>query len=408
MVAGRTARSSGATRDALRRHNLSAVLRAVHLHGARSRSSLTTSTGLNRSTIAALVGELVDYGLVVEGEPESTGGAGRPSPMVAPCDDHVVVIGVDVASTWIRMGVAGVGGQLVAHHHHDVDNDGRSYGATLAHITTLLGEVREALRPTQQVVAVGVAAPGIVRSSDGFVHLAPNVGWRDVAFGADLAAALDHAIPVHVANEAHLGAMAEHTRGAGVGVADMVYLSGEIGVGGGVIIDGQLQLGADGYSGEVGHIPVTTGTEATPCRCGGIGCLEAEVGELALLRLAGRADQRPLSRTVATVLAAAAAGEGADLQALIEIGHRLGRGIAGLVNLLNPRRIVLGGYFSDAFPLLEAPVGAELAGRALSPNRSSLGVVPAALGDRSALIGALEVALAPLLDDPASSPVRRS
>lgn len=408
MVAGRTARSSGATRDALRRHNLSAVLRGVHLHGARSRSALTASTGLNRSTIAALVGELVDYGLVEEGEPEATGGAGRPSPMVAPSDDHVVVIGMDVASTWIRVGVAGVGGRLVVQHHHEVDNDGRPYAETLAHLTTVLDQVRDALRPAQHVVAVGVAAPGIVRSNDGFVHLAPNVGWREVALGADLAAALDHEVAVHVANEAHLGAMAEHIRGAGVGVADMVYLSGEIGVGGGVVIDGHLQLGADGYSGEVGHIPVTTGREATPCRCGGLGCLEAEVGELALLRLAGRTDDRPLSGTVAALLAAAAEGEGPDRGALTEVGHRLGRGVAGLVNLLNPRRVVLGGYFSDAFPLLDAAIGAELQARALGPNRSALSVVPAALGDRSALIGALEMALAPLLDDPASSPVRRS
>ncbi len=407
MVAGR-ARSSGATRDMLRRHNLSTVLRGVHLRGAMSRSALTTETGLNRSTIAALVTELVDFGLVVEAEPESTGEAGRPSPMVTPTDAHVVAIGVDVASQWIRVGVGGIGGRLSIQLHHEVDNDGRPYADTLDHLTDLLSTVRGQLHPGQHLVAVGVAAPGVVRTHDGFVHLAPNVDWHDAPLGTDLADRLGGDVAVRVANEAHLGAMAEHTRGAGVGVTDLVYLSGEIGVGGGVISDGRLHLGADGYSAEIGHVPVTSGPEATRCRCGALGCLEAEAGELALLRLAGQAARPSLSRAVAEVVARAEAGDATAVAALVEVGHRLGRGIAGMVNLLNPRRVVIGGYFAEVFGLLEGPLGEELDARTLAPHLASLTVVPAALGDSSALIGAVELALDPLVADPASSPVRRT
>ena len=125
----------------------------------------------------------------------------------------------------------------------------------------------------------------------------------------------------------------------------------EIGVGGGTIIAGRLQLGADGYSGEIGHIPVNTGPDATSCRCGSVGCLEAETGALALLALTGHQHTDHLSDAVRGIIATAAAGDEDVQRSLHEIGVRLGRGLAGMVNLLNPRRIVLGGYFADAFEL---------------------------------------------------------
>lgn len=396
--------AKGATRDSLRRHNLSAVLSRVHLAGPQTRSALTTTTGLNRSTIGALVAELVDLGLVEEAEPESTGAAGRPSPLVRPTRGRVGVLAVDIASKWLTVAVGGLGGTLDGTLHREVDNDDRSYEDTLAELGDMVEEVRGALPAGMRLLSVGVAAPGVVRTHDGFVHVAPNVAWRERPLGADVARLLGDELAVVVNNEAHLGARAEHLRGAGVGVDDLIYLSSEIGVGGGAIIEGHLQVGADGYSGEIGHIPVNTGPDATRCRCGSIGCLEAETGALALLHLVGQADAHHLSTEVGRVIARATNGDPVAREALEEIGRRLGRGLAGMVNLLNPRRIVLGGYFGEGLEWLRPGIDPELRLHALDPHLAGVSVVPAALRETSALIGAAEVALEPLLSDPAMSP----
>jgi predicted NBD/HSP70 family sugar kinase len=179
-----------------------------------------------------------------------------------------------------------------------------------------------------------------------------------------------------------------------------------VGVGGGAVVGGHLHLGADGYSGEVGHLLVETGPGAARCRCGNTGCLESETGALALLRLSGREGLDPIPSTISAVVAAAAEGDQAARTALQLVGQRLGRGLGGLVNVLNPRRIVLGGWFAEAFDHLEPAVAEELARAALAPTWVGAQVVPAALRDRSALVGALEVVLEPLLADPLASPVR--
>ena len=388
----------------MRRHNLSTVLRRVHRGGAQSRSALTAATGLNRSTIGALVAELVELGLVEEGEPEWTGSAGRPSPLVHASTGHVVVAAVDIGSKWLTVAIGGLGGVITHRVHREVDNDGRPYEETLAGIAELIADARGTLTDTQQLFSIGVAAPGVVRTNDGFVHVAPNLRWRNVPLGKDLAEATGFEGRILVANEAHLGARAEHLRGAGIGVNDMIYLSSEIGVGGGTITAGQLHLGADGYSGEIGHIPVNTGPDATDCRCGSIGCLEAETGELALIRIMDRDPGDHLSAVVHEIIADALAGDERSRDALHEIGRRLGRGLAGPVNLLNPRRIVLGGYFAEAFPIVKSGMDSVMTVHSLAPHMAGLSIVPAALEEASTLIGAVEIALEPLLGNPAMSP----
>lgn len=135
-----------------------------------------------------------------------------------------------------------------------------------------------------------MAVPGVVRREDGLVHFAPNLGWREAPLGARLASRLRSqlglSIPILCRNDASLGAMAEHIRGVGSGVANLVYVHAEVGVGGGIIADGKLLEGASGYAGEVGHMRVNS--EGTPCRCGSRGCWETEVGEDTLVALAGR------------------------------------------------------------------------------------------------------------------------
>ena len=216
--------------------------------------------------------------------------------------------------------------------------------------------------------------------------------------GAALADALDVSVPISVANDADLGALVEQRRGAAIGYQHVLFISGEYGVGGGLIVDGQPLTGAAGYGGEVGHLPVNP--NGSPCRCGSVGCWETEIGEAALLRMAGRPTGGGRGE-VDAMLSEAEAGSPAALSALDHVGHWLGIGLAGLVNVFNPELIVLGGLFGRIHPFVGAGLEHELDRRALAAPRGLVRVVPAKLGVDAPLLGAAELAFEPLIADPA-------
>ena len=185
-----------------------------------------------------------------------------------------------------------------------------------------------------------------------------------------------------------------------MGVDNVLFISGEVGVGGGLIVDGRPLTGVAGYGGEIGHIPVNPAGAA--CRCGSVGCWETEVGEGALLRRAGHPAAGGRA-AVEAVLREAADGSPVALAALDHVGRWLGLGLAGLVNVLNPRLVVLGGLFGRIHPLDRGRPSrrSSTAGRLPAP-RALVRVVPASLGVDAPLLGAAELAFEPLLADPAA------
>jgi predicted NBD/HSP70 family sugar kinase len=204
---------------------------------------------------------------------------------------------------------------------------------------------------------------------------------------------------VLVGNEADLGAMAEHVRGAGAGTSDLVYLSGEAGLGGGIIVGGRPLGGADGYGGEVGHTMVNP--QGVLCRCGRRGCWETEVGEDAVLRATGFAPGTPF----ATVLAAYDAGNGRVAHGMKTIGYWLGAGVADLVNIFNPQMVIFGGITQHLFRMAEVDVRAAVAAALTAPREHVTLAVPGLHLD-SELLGAAELAFGPLLLNPlAAEPV---
>jgi predicted NBD/HSP70 family sugar kinase len=249
------------------------------------------------------------------------------------------------------------------------------------------------------IVGIGVAVAGIVRRSDGVVSMAPNLGWIDVPLGARLARALSVAVPISVVNDADAGVLGEYRRGAAVGVDNVVFVSGEVGVGGGLIVDGRLLTGAAGFAGEIGH--VTVNPDGAPCRCGSIGCWETEVGERVLLARAGHAPDEGKDG-IDAVLHEAEAGSETALAAIDHVGRWLGIGLGGLINVLNPRLVILGGPNGRLLPLARQRIEATLELYALSASRSQVRIVPATLGVDAPLIGAAEMAFDPLLSDPAA------
>ncbi len=255
-----------------------------------------------------------------------------------------------------------------------------------------------------RLVGIGVAVAGVVRSNDGLVSMAPNLGWQDVPLGELLADRLGMDVPISIANDADAGALAEHRRGAAIGVDDIMYVSGEVGVGGGAIVGGRPMTGAAGYGGEIGHMPLNP--NGRRCRCGATGCWETEIGERTLLALADRPTDAG-SVGVEAVLADAAAGDPGAVAALEHVGRWMGIGLAGLVNILNPRLVILGAMLGRIYPFVQTTVEAELASRALPAPGRLVRILPATLGVDAPLCGAAELAFEPLLSDPAAWFLRR-
>ena len=205
-------------------------------------------------------------------------------------------------------------------------------------------------------------------------------------------------MPLAIANEADLGGLAEHRRGAAVGEADVVYVASEVGVGGSVTVGGRPLVGAAGYAGEIGHMVVNPG--GTACACGSFGCWETEIGERAMLSTAGRPATGGRA-AVDELIDAAMAGEPAASASIERLGEWLGIGVVSLVNIFNPTLVVLGGVLGRVHPLVSDGLNAALDRRALPASRSLVRVVPAALGVNAPIIGAAELAFEPMLTDPA-------
>lgn len=386
----------GTNQEAVRRHNLGTLLRHVHGVGQISRAELTSLMGLNRSTIAGLVGELESLGISEHTTPVGGArqGAGRPSAGVRIAAGGPYVIAVDLGVDRAVVARVGLGGRVLARAQAPVHSHGEAWqvGASVA---ALIRQVVEDAPPEAPLVGIGISVPGLVRRRDGLVRLAPNLEWHDVSFGGIVLAALGLDVPVSLANDADLGALAEHVRGAGVGVDDLIYVSGNVGVGAGVIAGGVRLEGAGGYAGEVGHLRFNP--QGRPCHCGNLGCWETEVGAHAI----AEAIDCPPDKVAQ--LDEVLEGFTEPTRELRATGTALGHGLASIVNTFNPRLIVLGGYFRPLYPLVGKEVDKGLADRALPAPLESVTLVLPALGSDSALLGAAEVALEPLFVDPVAA-----
>jgi predicted NBD/HSP70 family sugar kinase len=376
---------------------MSAIVGEIHRHGAVSRSELADRTGLTRDTVRALVGELAGLGLVSEEPGGALGAHGTRSSLVEPRMLGAVALAIEIGVGSLAVAIVGLGGKILGTDRVERPRGRTSVDQTISDVFEIASRLLERTRTREALVGVGVSVVGIVRRSDGLVHFAPNLDWREVPLGELLAEALGSTVPLLVANDADLGALAEHRRGAAVTVDNIVFLSGEVGVGGGVIVGGRMLTGVAGYAGEIGHIPVNP--DGVDCHCGSFGCLETEIGEGALLVRAGHGAGGGRS-AIDRLLVEASVGVPAALSALETNGRWLGVGLATLINVFNPEVIVLGGLFGRLHQYTAASMETELGRRALKQSRERVRVVPSQLGIDAALVGAAELAFEPMLADP--------
>ena len=390
-------RSAPANQRSVRRHNLGVVLRHVAERGARSRAAIALETGLNKTTVSSLVGELIEFGLVRETELELRGTVGRPALPVELSGHGVAGLGLEVGVDFLAARAADLSG--AERHRASLVGDNRERPMD-AVLDDLAGLARDALGALGEagVVAIGavVALPGLVDSA-GRLLVAPNLGWRDLSVPEQLAGRLGPtSFPLRAENEANLGALAELWQGAGRELRDFIYVSGELaGIGAGIVVRGELFRGAGGFGGELGHI--TVDPEGDLCACGSRGCVETRVALWALLEAAGL-DPGAGAQELA---GCAESGDERTLEALAAAGRWLGVGIASAVNLLNPRGIVVGGYLATLAPWLSPGLEQELDARVLSAGWDRPRLVTSAIGAEAAVRGAAGLALRRVYEDPA-------
>jgi predicted NBD/HSP70 family sugar kinase len=384
------------SQEEVRRHNLGTLLRYVHVHGATSRAELTSRLGLNRSTIGALTAELATAGLVTEEAPRETGRAGRPSLVVRPESAKVYAYAISIEVDRLRAARVGLGGQILDRRETD-----RPRGMqVLDAVQPLAGFVRDMGKDVPgdaRGVGVGLAVAGMVRRADGMVRLAPTIGWVEEPVGPALGAELGEAGKLTVGNHADVSALVEHSRGAAAGCDNVIYLYGDVGVGGGIIAGGRRVTGHGGYGGEVGHMVVNP--QGRPCSCGSRGCWETEIGEYALLKLAGR-EHETGREAVLGVVEAAMRGDRSAQHAVRVVGDWIGFGVGNLVNIFNPEAVIFGGTLRDIYLVAAAQIRSRLNAIALPACREHIRLRTPELGTDAALIGAAELAFEHLLEDP--------
>ena len=339
-----------------------------------TQAELARASGLAPATVSTIVRDLAQQGLV-----DSVPGAGRRGSAVRLSPSAGAVIGIVFGHSHLSVALGDLTGKVLSERRREYFAD--DHRAALAQARTLLSELDEEAG-TYRSLALGLPAP---IQGDMVSSAAIFPGWEEV--NARSVAEDAFGVPVHVENDANLGALAEHRLGAGRGYDSSVFIKTSSGVGAGIVIGDQLYQGAGGTAGEIGHI--TLDEQGPPCRCGKRGCLEAYTSTPFVQQqldgqLAGPAN-------VDQVVAAARAGNVAARRALEEAGMHLGRGVASIVNILNPGLIVIGGDMARAGDLFLEPTRIGLRRYALDPVADTQ-VVASELGSRASLVGAVLLA----------------
>ncbi|MET9643262.1 ROK family protein [Streptomyces syringium] len=390
------------------RSALGPALALVHTGRAPTRAVLTAELGVTRATAGAVAAELEALGLIqVDARPAAPAGSqGRPSHRLAIDPHGPVVLAAQIHADGFRAALVGLGGRMVATAPGCMTVPADPARIIDAVVEAGAGLLRETGR---RCLGAGLAVPSAVAEPDGTALNPLHLSWPA---GAPVRALFAEALaksgvrgpdgsPVAgvAGNDVNLAALAEHRHGAGRGAQHLLCVAtGHRGVGGALVLDGRLHTGSSGLALEVGHL--TVNPAGVPCHCGSRGCLDVETDPLAFLTAAGRdpgpevsllQQSRDLLRSEygdPTVRAAA------DL-----IAGRLGLGLAGLVNILNPDRVVLGGLHRELLDADPERLRAVVADRSLWGRSGSVPILAASL-DHNSLIGAAEAAWQPVLDDP--------
>jgi predicted NBD/HSP70 family sugar kinase len=443
--------------DAMRARNQALVLGEDSKRGSLTRAALSEITGLTKTTVSKLIADLIEAGLVVEAGAVRDGERGRPGMEVRLSGQRISAVGLEINVDYLAVRVVDLARSVRLRRTQAVDNRSAQPVDTLAKLQELtLSAVDEAVDLGLRVVGGVVAVPGPVDLRSGTVHNAPNLGWRDVP----VLSLLELPFPLHVENEANLAALGELWFGSGP--PDFLHVSGEIGIGAGLVVRGGLFRGSHGFAGELGHVVVSP--DGPFCRCGSHGCLEQYASLDALLAATGltfeaatttpagppasTAEAQTTGRPASTagsepagklesvlesvlesswagtsepaagsvtesgsagvmpagiprIVSLLAEGDAGALAACERAGWALGVALSSAINLMDPDTIVLGGIYAPLFPWIGDVVSETLESRLGQMRQVVPSVVVSKLGPEAATLGAAGQVIQQIIADPA-------
>lgn len=373
--------SLGVSSALVRAVNLAAVLQHVMGHPGMSRADVAVAMGVTRSTVSRLVDDLVAGGFLAEGTPVA-GARGRPATPLSPAAGTFVGVGCELNVDRAACMMVDLTGEVIAERIIDIDAVKLGPQGSLGRLAELRRELKAELPTSMQVLGVHLAVPALVDSVERKVLRAPNLGWENVQ--------LDD---MGVSNDIDCAALSllESTR-MGVGKSTFIYVSGEVGIGAAVCIDGELRGGRHGWANELGH--VTVDPAGPCCGCGARGCLEAYAGQRTMLATAGVA-------SVGALVEALEAGDEAATGTVRTVGWALGIALSSAMNLLDVSRILLGGHLAVLHPWLRPVIEDEVGQRVLWAPLTEVQIAPVDESPRRTAYGAAWAEIKEAVSDPA-------
>lgn len=379
----------------VRQINLAIILEQLRESAPLSRAALAEKTGLNKTTVSSLVNELITRSLVVEIGLDNVG-IGRPSVQLTLNPKAGFVVSAEVGVDYISV-ISTDFAPRITYKLKKVIDPNQDQQEIIEQVLVLLrNAISENISSNGTLLGLAIGVPGLVDYTTGKVLFAPNLHWKDAEMGKILQR--QFSAPIFVDNEANLAAYGEYYFGSARGFQEILYISAGVGIGGGIILNGSVMRGKTGFAAEFGHM--TMDPQGKPCGCGNRGCWETQASQRALfdairseISRGKKSSLHDLTRgnlaslTMDKVVEAACFGDQVALQALENIGHHLGIGIASLVNAFNPELVVFGGPISLAWEFLKPVIIEELNHRALQWHRESVTLVLAQHGPDACVMG---------------------
>lgn len=390
-----------ATRHHTKNHNKRLILKTIYDQSQVSRADVARHTGLTRTTVSSTVSELMEVGLVEEIGPGSSAG-GKPPTLLRVVDASRQLIGLDLANREFRGAVFDLRGTPL--HRVSVPVDDETGEGALS----LVYELIDRLLPLADspLLGIGLGTPGLMDIRRGIIRKAVNLGWYDLPLPALLAER--YRLPVHLANDSQVAALAEYTFGESQGSPNLIVLKVGRGTSAGIILNGRLYQGANAGASEIGHVRVVEGGE--PCLCGNFGCLETVAGSRAIVRQAQAIAQAnpgsllhryaasPEAITTDTILQAVEAGDETLRQIIGQVGRYLGLAVANLIGAFNIQHIVIAGSLARFGETLLDPIRQEMQERASALITAENQVTMSSLGQDIVILGAAALLLSQELE----------
>ena len=399
-----------ADRAFLREINLSSVLQLIQTQARISRAQLAVQTGLNKSTVSSLVDDLLERRLVHETGINSAG-TGRPATLLEINPLAGYMIGVELGVDFVSVAIADFLGNLLWRRTEDADP---ILGQEII-LEQTLRIVKEAMRAGKKkgyrFLGLGLATPGTVDLKEGVLIFAPNLHWKNVPFRKIFSERTK--LKVIIDNDANAATVGEHLFGSARLTRDFIFVFAGVGIGGGLFLNGKLYRGKNGYAGEIGHFPIMANQSQTVCHCGNRGCWETFANQYSIIqRVQARLEVKrnsilpklmmenrvPLS--IGLIKQAADAGDAEAIDSFGEAGRAMGQGFAGLINIFNPEKIILGGPLSLAGDYLLPAIREVIPNHTLPEIDQEAEVVLSSFGPDASLIGAIAIVADDVLSNP--------